>query len=142
MHTLLIALLAASNPITLDELLAKNLAARGGAENLRKLESLRLTGRAYFAGFRGGRFETAWAQVQKRPGKIRSEVTRQGLTAVQAWNGKEAWKLSPFQGRREPERMSVDESRVLAQDADIQGQLLSRSEERRVGKEWRARRAR
>src|SRR5205823_13207666 len=57
--------------------------------------------------------------------KIRSEVTRQGLTAVQAWNGKEAWKLSPFQGRREPERMSVDESRGLAQDADIQGQLLS-----------------
>ncbi|MFN2545911.1 MAG: hypothetical protein ABR567_00610 [Myxococcales bacterium] len=127
MRTLLIALLAATsaNAITLDELLARNLAARGGAEKLRKLESLRLTGRSYLAGFGGSKVEAAWAQVQKRPNKIRSEVTRQGLTAVQAFNGKEAWKLSPFRGRREPERMSQDESRGLAQDADIQGQLLS-----------------
>src|SRR5262249_27892906 len=129
MHTLLVALLAVSNPITLDEVLAKNLAARGGAENVRKLQTLRLTGRAWFAGLGarggGGRVETQWAQVQKRPGKFRSEVTRQGLTSVQAWNGKEAWRLSPFQGRRDPERMSVDESRGLAQDADIEGQLLN-----------------
>src|SRR2546421_7713312 len=90
--------------ITLDELLARNLAARGGAANVQKLKTLRLTGRAVFAGGARGRsaIETAWAQGQKRPGMFRSEVTRQGLTAVQAWNGKEGWKLSPFRGRRQP----------------------------------------
>src|SRR6266850_437261 len=130
MRILLIALFAlsgAARAVTLDELLAKNLAARGGAANVQKLQTLRLTGRAVFSGMarRGGTIETAWAQVQKRPGKIRSEVTRQGLTAVQAWNGKEGWKLAPFDGRREPERASQDDARAFAQDADIEGQLVS-----------------
>ena len=113
--------------ITLDELLAKNLAARGGAANVQKLKTLRLTGRAVFSGMgrRGSAIEMAWAQVQTRPGHFRSEVTRQGLTAVQAWNGKEGWKLSPFRGRREPERASQDDARALAQDADIEGHLIS-----------------
>ena len=129
MRMLLSVLLAATSAraATLDEILARNLAARGGAQSLQKLETLRLTGRALFSGMGrgGGRVEMAWAQVQKRPGKIRSEVTRQGLTAVQAWNGTEAWKLSPFNGRREPERTSQDESRGLAQEADIEGHLIS-----------------
>ena len=130
MRRLLLAVLAvsgAAHAITLDELLAKNLAARGGAANVQKLKSLRLTGRADFGGTgrRGSTIETAWAQVQARPGKMRSEVTRQGLTAVQAWNGKEGWKLSPFRGRREPERASQDDARSLAQDADVEGHLIS-----------------
>src|SRR5690349_15507727 len=130
MRILLFALLTvsgAARAITLDEILAKNLAARGGAANMEKLHSLRLTGRAVFSGQgrRGGTLEMAWAQVQKRPGKIRSEVTRQGLTAVQAWNGKEGWKLEPFGGRREAERASQDDARVFAQEADIEGQLIS-----------------
>jgi photosystem II stability/assembly factor-like uncharacterized protein len=129
MRIALLAVLAvtgSAHAVTLDELLAKNLAARGGA-NVQRLQSLRLTGRAVFlgAGRGGSRLETAWAQVQKRPGKIRSEVTRQGLTAVQAWNGKEGWKLAPFGGRREPERASQDDARALAQDADLEGRLIS-----------------
>jgi hypothetical protein len=130
MRTLLLALLAvsgAARAVTLDELLAKNLAARGGAANVQKLKTLRLTGRAFLAGMgrRGSTIEAAWGQVQARPGKIRFEVTRQGLTSVQAWNGKEGWKLSPFQGRREPERASQDDARAFAQAADIGGQLVA-----------------
>src|SRR5438477_9610154 len=130
MRPLLIALLGvagAVRAVTLDELLAKNLAARGGAANVQKLQTLRLTGRAVFSGMGrgGGKIEMAWAQVQKRPGKFRSEVTRQGLTAVQAWDGKEGWKLAPFQGRREPERASQDDARALAQDADLEGRLIA-----------------
>ncbi len=128
MRLVLLAMLVVTggaHAVTLDELLAKNLTARGGAANVQKLQSLRLTGRAVFAGRGGSKIEMAWAQVQKRPGKIRSEVTRQGLTAVQAWNGKEGWKLAPFQGRREPERASQDDARALAQDADLEGQLIS-----------------
>src|SRR4051812_32984181 len=130
MRILLLALLTfsgAARAVTLDEILAKNLAARGGAANVQKLKTLRLTGRAVFSGMgrRGGSIEMAWAQVQKRPASFRSEVTRQGLTAVQAWNGKEGWKLSPFRGRREPERVSQDDARALAQDADVEGHLIS-----------------
>jgi hypothetical protein len=132
MRILLIAFLsvaASARAATLDELLAKNLAARGGAANLQKLQTLRLTGRVSFAGFGGrgggGKIESAWAQVQKRGGKFRSEITRQGLTAVQAWDGKEGWTLSPFRGRREPERASRDDARGLEQQADLEGQLVN-----------------
>src|SRR5438552_5782853 len=131
MRTLLLALFAvagAARAITLDEILAKNLAARGGAASVHKLQTLRRTGRVFFTGFSrgsGGKVESAWAQIQTRPGKYRSEITRQGLTAVQAWDGKEGWKLAPFGGRREPERVSVDETRELAQEADLEGQLIN-----------------
>src|SRR5256885_7882164 len=85
MRILLLALFAfggGARAITVDELLAKNLAARGGAENLQKLKTLRLTGRAFFsgAGRRGARVGSARAQGQKRPGRSRSEGARQGLT--------------------------------------------------------------
>ncbi len=33
---------------------------------------------------------------------MRTEASIQGLTAVQAWDGKEAWQISPFQGRKDP----------------------------------------
>src|SRR5258706_240552 len=131
MRTLLLALFAlagAARAITLDEILAKTLAARGGAANVQKLKTLRLTGRVFFTGFSrgsGGKVESAWAQIQTRPGKYRSEITRQGLTAVQAWDGKEGWKLAPFGGRREPERASQDDARAFTQDADIEGQLIN-----------------
>src|SRR3954464_14694317 len=106
MRMLLVAFLflaGSAHAVTLDELLAKNIAARGGAANVQKLRSLRLTERVVFSG--GGRFrgriQMVWAQVQVSPGKIRSEVTRQELTAVQAWNGKEVRKLAPFDVGRE-----------------------------------------
>src|SRR5712692_3885353 len=55
---------------------------------------------------------------------IRSEVTMQGLTAVDAFDGREGWSVKPFGGRRDPQRTSVDEAKGLAQDADIEGPLL------------------
>src|SRR5258706_10389410 len=100
MRILLLALFAvagAARALTLDEILAKNLAARGGAANVAKLQTLRLTGRAVFSGTgrRGSAIEMARAQGQKRPGSFRSEATRQGLTPAQAWDGKGGWELTP-----------------------------------------------
>ena len=68
--------------------------------------------------------EASWAQVVKRPGMIRSEVSLQGLTAVDAWDGKEGWSVQPFQGRREPERTSPDDAKEMARDADLDGPLV------------------
>jgi len=122
MRTLLLALLALSNAapaLTLDEILAKNLAARAEPRNVAKLQTLRLTAAPSSPGRAGGARPSRWPGPRCRSGRgaSASEATRQGLTAVQAWNGKEGWKLSPFRGRREPERASQDDARALAQDA-------------------------
>jgi photosystem II stability/assembly factor-like uncharacterized protein len=114
--------LGAAEP-TVDDIVAKNVAARGGAERIQALRSLRLTGRLVFGGG-DFRVEAQWAALKKRPGLVRTEVSLQGLTAVNAWDGTQAWSVQPFQGRREPERTSPDEAKELAREADIEGPLV------------------
>jgi hypothetical protein len=110
-----------ASALTLDELLQKNLAARGGAEKIAALKSVRFTGTMKFSGW-GGQF--ALNTVVTRSGKFRSESTMQGLTQITAWDGHEGWSVSPFGGRKDPERMSADDAKGLMDDADIDGPLI------------------
>jgi photosystem II stability/assembly factor-like uncharacterized protein len=118
------SLVQASHAATLDDLLAKNLAARGGEARLRELKTLRLTGRVLVGGGNGG-LEAAWGQIQKRPGMVRSEITVQGLTQISAYDGREGWTVSPFQGRRDAEKSAADDVRALAQQAELDGPLVA-----------------
>jgi hypothetical protein len=106
---------------TLDELVNKNIEAKGGADALRALQSLRRTGKMLV---NEGQIQLAYSQVKKRPLDVRTEVTLQGMTAVQAFDGKEGWKISPFQGRKDPEKMSADDMKSLIEEAEIDGPLV------------------
>jgi photosystem II stability/assembly factor-like uncharacterized protein len=110
--------------LTVDEVLARHLQARGGLPKLEAIRSLRLTGKAIFV-FGDAQIEADWARLQKRPGGIRTEVTLQGLTAVDAYDGREGWSLDPFGGRRDAERQSPDDAKSMAQDADVEGSLVN-----------------
>src|ERR1043166_2251569 len=120
---------------TLEDILAKNLAARGGEAKLRDLKTPKLTGRLVIGGD-GFSLEAAWGQLQKRGpnGDMgRSEVTLQGLTQMQAFDGREGWTISPFQGRLDAEKASDDDARGIAQQAEIDGPLINwRSKGHRV----------
>jgi hypothetical protein len=115
---------ANAGAVSLDELLAKNLAARGGAEKVAAIKTLKSEGTLRF----GGQFELTFLQYQKAPDKVRNEASLQGLTAVQAWDGKEAWQISPFQGRKDPEKMTSEDAKALADDAPISGALIGAAE--------------
>jgi hypothetical protein len=108
-------------PPTVDELVAKNIEAKGGADKLRALQSLRLTGKLLI---RQGQVELRYTELKARPNKIRSEATLQGMTAINAFDGKEGWRISPFQGRKDPEKMSYDDVKPLMEDAEIDGPLV------------------
>src|SRR5437588_7446230 len=108
-------------PPTLDELVAKNIEAKGGADALRALQSLKLTGKMLV---QQGQIELAYNQTKKQPGEVRTEATLQGMTMVQAYDGKEGWKIWPFQGRKDPEKMSADDVKSLIEDAEIDGPLV------------------
>jgi hypothetical protein len=108
-------------PPTLDELVNKNIEAKGGADALRALQSLRRTGKLLV---NEGQVQFAYSQVKKRPLDVRTEVTLQGMTAVQAFDGKDGWKISPFQGRKDPEKMSADDVKSLMEDAELDGPLV------------------
>jgi len=106
---------------TVDGLVAKNIEAKGGAEALRNLKSVSLKGRMLV---NQGRIELVYSAVKKRPGSVRSEITLQGMTAVQAYDGTEGWKISPFGGRKDPEKMTPDDAKALIEDAEIDGPLV------------------
>jgi len=120
-----LALAAASaHALTVDELLAKNLEARGGADKVAAIKTLKSEGKMIF----GGEFELALTQYAKAPDSVRAEASIQGLTGVQAWDGKDAWQIAPFQGRKDPEKMSADDAKSLADDAPIAGALIGARE--------------
>jgi len=106
---------------TLDELVTKNIEAKGGADALHALQSLKLTGKMLV---NQGQVQFAYLQTKKRPGEVRTEATLQGMTVVQAYDGKEGWKISPFQGRKDPEKMSADDVKSLIEDSEIDGPLV------------------
>lgn len=116
--------LGAQTTLSADELVAKNLSARGGAEAFAGLKSVKFTGKLLFP----GDFELAYEETRAREGPhdaVRIDAAVQGLTLVQAYDGANGWRINPFQGRRDAEKMTGDEARSLADSALINGVLLS-----------------
>jgi len=107
---------------TADELVSKNIEAKGGATALHDLQSLRLAGKLLVQ--QGGQIELAYLQIKKRPDEVRTEASLQGMTQIQTYDGKEGWKVSPFFGRKDPERMSADDVKALVEDTEIDGALV------------------
>ena len=116
----LVGLSATASAITADELIAKNLAAHGGADKLRAITSMHAAGKLRL----GGGLEAKIENFQLAPDKIRFEFTLQGLTAVNAWDGQQGWAIQPFQGRKEPQKTSLDDNKQLINGADIAGPLV------------------
>jgi hypothetical protein len=126
MRALLVVLMVLTAPnvlaYTADELAAKNVEAKGGLGKLNAIQSLRMSGKLRV---NGGTLELGYVMLVKRPGLIRYEAQIQGLTQVQAYDGAQAWQINPFQGRKDPEKLSVDDAKSLGEDAiDFTGSLV------------------
>ncbi len=104
---------------TAETLVAQNLAARGGAAALDAIESVKFDGTVIFP----GDFQLQYEEVRTRAGDVRVDMALQGLTLVQGWDGKSGWRINPFEGRKDAERMSDDEARSLADTGSIRGPL-------------------
>jgi hypothetical protein len=106
---------------TATDLVAKNLAARGGAAAIAALKSVRLEGKLVFP----GGFELTYDEV-RAGGAVRVDAALQGLALVQAFDGKGGgWRINPFEGRKDAEPMSDDEARSFADTAPMAGVLLA-----------------
>jgi hypothetical protein len=109
---------------TADELIAKNIQARGGMEKMKAIKTFRMTGK--FDG--GGGFTASVGQENQRPNLVRETFSLQGMTAVQAYDGSAGWQIQPFQGHKDPELMGEDDVRDLLLDADFDGPLVDYKE--------------
>lgn len=105
---------------TVDEIIAKNIQARGGMDKIKSVQTIRSTGTMTM----GPGMEAPATMVQKRADKARIEFTLQGMTAVQAYDGTDAWQIMPFTGKKDPEAMSADDKKDIEEMADIDGPLV------------------
>jgi hypothetical protein len=120
-----VLLLLASTPavaITAEEVVAKNVQARGGATALASLRSLRRTGKFVLP---GRNLLISVSDVRERPGRIRQEATYQGLTQIQAFDGARGWQVQPFEGRKDPALMSEDDVKPFRLAADLDGPFVN-----------------
>ena len=106
---------------TVDSLVAKYVQASGGIAKIQALQSLRRTGR--YTG--GGGFEAVVVQENKRPGSVREEFSIQGMTGINAYDGRDGWKIEPWNGKRDPEALGEEEMHSILDDADFDGALVN-----------------
>jgi outer membrane lipoprotein-sorting protein len=106
---------------TVDEIVARHVAARGGREALAAVRTLRMSGRANAGPGR----EAIVRREIARPGRIRTEFVFQGTTGVYVWDGTSGWRVSPLDGNLEPEPLSEDAAMLSAEQADFEGPLVA-----------------
>lgn len=116
---LLLAVSIQAADLTVDEILARNAAAKGGLEKLRAVNSMKLTGTMSF-----GPIEAPFVMTKKRPESMKVDFTLQGITATQAYDGTSGWMVMPFLGKKDPEAMSGDELKATREQADFDGPFI------------------
>ena len=92
---------------TADELISKNIQAKGGMDAIKAIKTVRMAGRLDAAGGFTGRV----GQENMRPNLLRETFSLQGMTAVQAYDGSTAWQIQPFGGHKDPQLMGDDDVR-------------------------------
>jgi outer membrane lipoprotein-sorting protein len=103
---------------TADDIVAKNIEAKGGAAKLKSVESVRIMAAATVQG------TIAPMVIElKRPNLRRQEVTVNGQKIVQTFDGANGWMLNPSVGEQ-PIRMPAAQSAAMKNDAEFDSPLL------------------
>jgi len=125
----LLAFACASSTPSVDDIIASNLAARGGRERIQALNSIRATGTVTGP---GGRVAQISREI-KRPDLFRLEFSFQGTTSVFANDGKSGWQIAPLQGQFEPLAVPPETDAAGGADQrDIEGPLVNWKEKGHV----------
>lgn len=114
---------------TVDEIVSRHLAAIGGVERIKSLDSVRVQGRIVAAGGRTGKATL----LRSRPNKVRFGIEMSGAEMVQAYDGQDAWRLTPkaLGGTGRPHDMPEHVANSFVARAGIDSLLLEYKEKGR-----------
>ena len=101
---------------TVDEIVQKNLTAMGGAENWKKVKTMKVTGSVSAQGM-----EIPVIITVKDKKGMRVEYTVSGMTGYTIITDKDGWNYMPFGGQTKPEAMSADDVKQAQDGLDIIG---------------------
>jgi hypothetical protein len=124
----------------------KNVAARGGLQAWRAVQTMSMEGKLGAGGNQRAALpvpvtdpkakqailpqrpaqevQLPFVMELKRPRKMRIELTFNGQTAVQVFDGSNGWKLRPFLNRRVVEPYTADEMHSESMQSDLDGPLV------------------
>lgn len=105
---------------SVDEIIGRYLKSIGGLDKIQAVKTVRRTGK--FIG--GGGFEAVVVQENKRAKSVREEFSLQGMTAINAYDGSTAWKIEPWNGKKDAESLGEEEMKSILEDADFDGPLV------------------
>lgn len=106
---------------TVDEIIARYIKTIGGMEKIEAVKTLRRQGK--YVG--GGGLEAVILEENKRQGMVRQEFSLQGLTGINAYDGRSGWKVEPWQGKKDPEPLGEEEMKQILEDSDFDGPLVN-----------------
>jgi hypothetical protein len=108
--------------LTAEEIVAKNVAARGGLAAWRAVQSMTFTGKLDA----GGKKDTLlpYTLELKRPNKQRLAIDFAGHTGLQVFDGAHGWKLRPWLNRPDPEPFSPEELATAEEEVSLDGPLI------------------
>jgi outer membrane lipoprotein-sorting protein len=112
--------LAASGQ-TADEIVNKAVAARGGAEKIKAIQSERVSGRVTF----GPGLEGTLVAELKRPHKLHVEIVIEGNKIIRVYDGKSAgWVVNPFAEKKDAQPMSAEDLKSVSEESDFDGPFI------------------
>jgi hypothetical protein len=112
----------AMSSLTAAQLIDKNIAAKGGLQSWRAVQSMTFSGKLDAGG--KSKAQLPFVLEKKRPRKTRVEIVFANDTAVQVYDGANGWKLRPYLGRRTVEPYSPEELKSAAFESDVDGPLV------------------
>ncbi len=140
---------ASGAKLSAAEIVEKNVAARGGLQAWRAVQTMSLEGKLGAGGNQRAALPVPGAErrssrpVQpavvtrpveevdlpfvmelKRPRKMRFELQFNGQTALQVFDGAQGWKLRPFLNRRVVEPYTAEEMKMASMQAELDGPLV------------------
>jgi hypothetical protein len=134
----------ASGNVSAAQIVDRNIAARGGLQAWRAINTLSMTGKMEaggnnrptlpIPGRKTGRqmppprpaeqYQLPFVMELQRPRKIRVELQFNGQSAVQVFDGNNGWKVRPFLNRREVEPYTPEEMKATSTQAELDGYLV------------------
>jgi outer membrane lipoprotein-sorting protein len=113
---------AAPAGLTAEQIVEKNIAAKGGLEAWRAVQALSFSGKMEAGG--KDDVQLPFSMELKRPRRMRVEIEFARNTAIQVYDGMQGWKIRPFLGREDVEPFTPEELKSAAMDSELDGPLV------------------
>ena len=105
---------------SVDDIVVRAIAARGGAKRIKSINTQRLTGRISLNSGEHG----AVIVEMKRLGMMRESVTLDDKSMIRTTDGSVGWVVGSLRNLLQPQQVNAEELRNLAQSADFEGPLI------------------